>query len=189
MIGTITGATIGVVALAALIKAHATKPTVPRIGKWLDPPTIAVDPEAPVTVQQVARAARWWRARGYEIGDIVEGIAGIVHIRNGMPPAGHIGRERLQISAAGIMARVHIDLDPRIEELKGPERQAHLRHMFGHILGYVHVETRIMPGVKASKSGHVMAPNGGKKDQGLDPSDEPDLVRMAKELERMARDN
>jgi len=179
---TISGLIATGVVVALLSKAHGTRPTVPRIGRWQRPPTVVLDPLTGVDARQVRAAMSWWQKRGYAFGALMEGsgehLPSCILIRTGYPPKGKVGVEHLDITPDGLFRGVVVELEPGIK--RKAVREA-LRHALGHALGYVHAETRIMPGVVAQPKGHAMHPAGGNDDRGLSPDDPVDLERLARE--------
>lgn len=179
---TITGTVATALVIGLLAKAHATTPTVPRIGRWEHCPVVVVDPLTQLTIHQVERAAKRWRRHGHELGPVRLGIGGgDILIRTGAVPEGYVGRERLDIADDGRIRRAVVEVDPAMREQSPDELHESLLHALGHCLGYLHAETRIMPGVIAHPSGHVMHPRGGRSFRGVTGGEAVDLVRLQRE--------
>lgn len=188
MIGVVIGATIGVLTVATLVKAHATRVRVPRIGRWRTPPPVVVDRTCPVPIRRVERAARWWRKLGYELGEVREGTAfypvGTIVLRGGATPEGKIGHEELDIDGGGNLESAVCTLDGSLRLASDREQADAVLHLLGHCLGYLHAETPIVPGIRAEKSGHVMHPMSGRNHKGMSPDDPVDRERLKREKER-----
>ena len=140
------------------------------MGRWDFIPSIRVCKVAPVSVHEVATAAKWWQDLGYEFDLIYSEDCARTRKFGTIT----ITLDQGQLFMNNLLGRTTFYADSEtgsiawtIIELRSPYTDRVLEHEIGHALGWMHARVR----------GHMMHPNhfdGGWNGSGLELETEDD---------------